>query len=94
MLAIPNTEATHMAKYDPLLAHLKRQTTATYDMSFREIERLLSTLLPKSAQRPEWWANETDLNTAHVQCRAWLSAGYKAYLRKGEERVRFERIRA
>jgi hypothetical protein len=81
-----------MAKYDPLFAHLKRQTMATYEMNFRDIERLLNLLLPKSAQRPEWWANETNPHTRHVQCKAWLAAGYHAFLQKGEERVRFERI--
>ena len=80
-----------MAKYDPLRHHLRRQKTAQYEMSFREIERVLGALLPKSAQRPEWWANESDADTRHVQCRAWLEAGYNALLVKGAERVRFKR---
>ncbi len=80
-----------MAKYDPLHDHLRRQKTATYEMTFRDIERVLAGLLPHRAQRPEWWANERSPDTRHVQCRAWLDAGYDAVLENGAERVRFER---
>jgi hypothetical protein len=80
-----------MAKYDLLHAHLRRQKTATYEMTFGDVERVIAALLPKSAQRPEWWANETNPDTRHVQCKAWLDAGYNAFLIQGAERVRFER---
>ena len=80
-----------MAKYDPLHSHLRRQKSAHYEMTFRDIERVLASLLPKSAQRLEWWANETSPDTRHVQCRAWLDAGFSAVPIKGAERVRFER---
>jgi hypothetical protein len=80
-----------MAKYDPLHAHLRRQKSARYEMSFRDIERVLASLLPHSAQRAEWWANERSPDSRHVQCRAWLDAGFNAFLRKGAEHVRFER---
>jgi hypothetical protein len=80
-----------MAKYDLLHDHLRRQKTAIYEMTFRDIERVLALLLPKSAQRSEWWANETSPDTRHVQCRAWLEAGYTAHPIQGSERVRFER---
>jgi hypothetical protein len=80
-----------MAKYDPLLDHLRRQKTDLYEMTFRDIERVVAALLPKSAQRPEWWSNETSPDSHHVQCRAWLEAGYAAQPIKGAERVRFRR---
>ncbi|THD51692.1 hypothetical protein [Phenylobacterium sp.] len=80
-----------MGKYDPLHDHLRRQKTETYEMTFRDIERVLALLLPKSAQRAEWWSNETSPNTRQVQCRAWLEAGYIAHPVLGAERVRFER---
>ena len=79
-----------MGKYDPLEHHLRRQCTATYEMSFRDIERVLGALLPKSSRRPEWWANEAAA-TRHVQCKAWLRAGYRAVASPAAERVRFER---
>jgi hypothetical protein len=79
-----------MAKYDPLARHLRRQRSPEVTMSFTELERAIGDMLPKSAQRPEWWANEADGSTRHVQCRAWLSVGYRASL-LGAERVRFSR---
>lgn len=80
-----------MGKYDPLAAHLRRQRVKQVTMSFRDIERLLGALLPNSASRPEWWANEADPRSRHVQCRSWLSAGYHAFLVRGADRVRFEK---
>jgi hypothetical protein len=80
-----------MGKYDPLEHHLRRQSTATYEMSFRDIERVLGDLLPKSCRRSEWWANEPAADTRHVQCKAWLRAGYRAVATPATERVRFER---
>jgi hypothetical protein len=80
-----------MGKYDPLEGHLRRQKTATYEMTFRDIERVLGALLPKIAHRPEWWANEQTPKTRHVQCKAWLRAGYRAVPQTHAERVRFER---
>ena len=80
-----------MAKYDPLEAHLRRQKTATYEMTFRDIERVLGALLPRRAHGPAWWGNEAAAAVGQVQCRAWLRAGYRAFLQK-EEHVRFERI--
>ena len=37
-----------MAKYEPLHDHLRRPKTALYEMTFRDIERVLAVLLPKS----------------------------------------------
>lgn len=81
-----------MAKYDALATHLRRQKVASYHMSFGDIERVIAAFLPKSARRPEWWANEADPESRHVQCRAWLSAGFKAHPQTTKERVRFERM--
>ncbi|MBU1376498.1 MAG: hypothetical protein KKE02_06525 [Alphaproteobacteria bacterium] len=81
-----------MGKYDPLEGHLRRQKAATYDMSFRDIERLLGALLPARARRPDWWAYDDAQGSGPVQCLAWRRAGYRAHLLKDDERVRFERI--
>ncbi|RAK60174.1 hypothetical protein DJ021_10355 [Phenylobacterium hankyongense] len=80
-----------MGKYDPLEGHLRRQKSAIHEMSFRDIERVLGGLLPKSAHRPEWWSNEQISATRHVQCKAWMRAGYRAFPQTHAERVRFER---
>jgi hypothetical protein len=48
-------------------------------------------MLPKSAARPQWWANTIGPDTSHVQCKAWREAGYDALLLVGKDRVRFRR---
>lgn len=68
-----------MAKYDPLHRFLRRQSAAEVVLTFSEIENLLTAILPKSARRREWWANETSAETTHVQCKAWMRAGYLAF---------------
>ena len=79
-----------MAKYDPLEAYLRRRAGAELELSFADIERIVGAMLPNSASRPQWWANETDPASSHVQCRAWRHAGYDAFLLPGE-RVLFSR---
>lgn len=81
-----------MGKYDPLRDYLKRQTAAEFEMTFVEIERRLGAMLPKSAERPQWWANVADPATTHVQREAWRAAGYDAFLIAGKDRVRFRRV--
>jgi hypothetical protein len=80
-----------MAKYDGLHHHLRRQRAETLELTFAEIERRIGAMLPKSAQRPQWWANESDPNTSHVQRKAWREAHYDAFLIPGADRVRFSR---
>lgn len=80
-----------MGKYDPLRDHLKRQKADEFDLTFVEIERVLGAMLPKSANRPQWWANVSDPETAHVQREAWRAAGFDAFLIAGKDRVRFHR---
>jgi len=78
-----------MAKYDPLEAYLHRQRGSQVELSFADIERIIGSMLPNSASRSQWWANETNPDSRHVQCRAWQNAGYDANLVKDAERVRF-----
>lgn len=80
-----------MAKYDPLARHLRRRNGADVVMSFADVERVIKAMLPRSASRPAWWGNEQIAGSRHVQCRAWLDAGYEASLIAGEEKVRFRR---
>ena len=82
-----------MSKYDALSGHLRRQRQDELELSFIEIERILGAMLPKSAARPQWWANTTDPDTSHVQRKAWHDAGYDAFLLAGQDRVRFRRTR-
>lgn len=80
-----------MGKYDPLEGHLRRQTAPELEMTFAEIERLVGAMLPASSARPQWWTNERGPRRTHVQCEAWLRAGYEAFLIAGKDRVRFRR---
>jgi hypothetical protein len=59
-----------MAKYDPLETYLSRRGTEEIEIGFADVERIIGEMLPPSASRPQWWANETNA-TGHVQCRAW-----------------------
>lgn len=69
-----------MAKYDPLGAYLARRGSPEIELAFEEVERIIGTRLPETASRPQWWANEADPDTRHVQCKAWRDAGYDAFL--------------
>ena len=69
-----------MAKYDALERHLQRRCSGEIELAFEEIERIIGSKLPASASRPQWWGNETDPDTTHVQSRSWRNAGYEAFL--------------
>lgn len=81
-----------VSKYDPLHEYLAKSKLGQFTMSFVQIEELIGAGLPASADRPQWWENATDPNTSHVQCRAWLNAGYRAFLIAGSKKVRFEKM--
>ena len=46
----------------------------TIDMSFVEIERMLSAPLPASASKQAWWGNDP----TYTQARAWGNARFAA----------------
>lgn len=78
-----------MGIYDPLRDHLQRQSLREFELTFAEIDNILGRHLPKSAERPQWWANQKD--GTRPQRDAWRDAGYDAFLIKGRDRVRFVR---
>lgn len=66
-----------MRKYVPRCHWLKGGMLAAYAMSFAKLEHILGFPLPDSAlNHSAWWANE-NARTRHVQCQAWLDAGFK-----------------
>jgi hypothetical protein len=81
-----------MAKYDPLRDYIRKQKLDAFELTFAEMERRIGYMLPKSASRPQWWANTTDPETSHVQRKAWGDAGFDAFLIVGADRVRFRRV--
>lgn len=82
-----------MARYDRLKAYMSAQTLREITLTFREIEDILGGYpLPRSAERPQWWAN-TRATSSHVQREAWRAAGYDAFLIAGSRKVRFQKVR-
>lgn len=66
---------TRVSKYRRLFDHLMAaQGSLPVTITFAEIDALLQSKLPDSAERDRsWWANTS--HGSHVQARAWLDAG-------------------
>lgn len=62
-------------KYIDLKNYLKGLNKEKIELSFEEIEKIVSFKLPASAYNPtySWWGNDKE----HSQAIAWMSAGYK-----------------
>jgi hypothetical protein len=66
-----------MSKYHPLYERLRSEFDNSISVRFDQIETILEFMLPDTArQRPQWWANES-AQTRHVQCKAWMDAGFQ-----------------
>jgi hypothetical protein len=64
-----------MSKYHDLYVTLKSNSHETVRLSFKEIESIIGSSLPKSAyQYPAWWANG---DITHSHSNSWQDAGYK-----------------
>lgn len=69
-----------MGKYKPLQNFLGAGPKRPLSLSYEQIELILGAGLPTSAHEyAEWWANEDLSTTTHVQCRAWIGAGFDAH---------------
>ena len=79
-----------MALYDPLYKWLRPNSANNISVTFDQIEAILEFKLPDTARaRPQWWANEVG-DTRHVQCRAWMDAGFQTRnLNLAKESVEF-----
>ena len=76
------------SKYDLLRDYLNGQRFSELTLSFRDIEKIIGSHLPRSAERPQWWANETS-KVGYLQRRAWLDAKFDAFLIPGARKVQF-----
>ena len=64
-------------KYQGLYSHLSGLQSTEWRTSFSEVESILGFGLPASARRDNaWWANKDD-DTRHIQCIAWIAAGWE-----------------
>ena len=79
-----------MNKYDPLRDYLKRQARHELVLSFEQIEELLGFPLPRSAQRAEWWGEDSPEHP-RLQREAIRDAGYDARRRSDGKSVLFRK---
>lgn len=65
-----------MGKYEPLTEFLRKQRTDRVSLTFSEIERIVGSKLPRSAnEHRAWWSNNPSNS---VMTKAWLDAGFKS----------------
>jgi len=85
-----------MFKYQPLREFLSRQLADRVERSFEQLrdEDIIGIELPESAYtHVQWWSNEHSEVTRHVQCRAWLDAGWRVdSVDLAAQRVTFVRV--
>jgi len=63
-------------KYTPLETYLRQQAAKRQvTLTFEQIETILKSKLPNSANELSWWEHETEGN--HVNKRAWANAGWQ-----------------
>jgi hypothetical protein len=77
-------------KYDPLRDYLSKQTKADFVLSFEEIEEILGFALPRSAQRAEWWDDDTPEHP-RLQREAIRAGGYDSRRLPEGMKVRFRK---
>ncbi len=64
-------------KYTPLENYLRDlpESQREVTLGFDQIEKILNSKLPSSANEQSWWDHETEGN--HRNTRAWANAGWK-----------------
>jgi hypothetical protein len=82
-----------VSKYDPLRDHLKQQNGREVVLSFEQIEELLGFALPRSAQRAEWWGDDSPEHP-RLQRQAVRDAGYDARRQPDGKTVLFRKTPA
>ena len=85
---MPHQAKKRESAYEPLRSRLEQISGASVDLSFSDVERILTRKLPRSARDyPAWWAN--DASHSHA---VWLEAGWKVERANlAAERVKFRR---
>jgi hypothetical protein len=78
-------------KYVALTTRLEANGFAEFEMTFAQIEAVIGSPLPKSANTPQFWANTVEYQ--QPQRKAIAAADHEAFLVAGSRRVRFKRVR-
>lgn len=63
-----------MSKYDPLAQYLRRLTTSSVTLTFREVDAIVGGLPASARTDRTWWGNTT--NRTRTQAHAWMGAGW------------------
>jgi hypothetical protein len=77
-------------KYDPLREYLLKEKRTDFVLTFEEIESILGFNLPRSAQRAEWWDDDTPHNPK-LQRQAIRAGGYDSRRTPDGKSVRFRK---
>ena len=77
-------------KYEPLRDYLKNETRIDFVLTFEEIEEILGFALPRSAQRAEWWDDDTP-HHPRQQRQAIREGGYDSRRLSEGMKVRFRK---
>jgi hypothetical protein len=80
------------SKYTPLENYLHNLPEKQKEimLGFEEIEKIINSKLPSSANEQSWWEHETEGN--HINKRAWANAGWKvSQVNFKEKRVKLVR---
>ena len=78
-------------KYEQLYEYLLRETRDDFLLTFEEIEEILGFALPRSAQRAEWWDEDTPEHP-RPQSQAIRQAGYDSRRTADGAKVRFRKF--
>ena len=79
-------------KYSPLEEHLRNLPASQKEvrLTFAQIENIIKSKLPASAQEQSWWDHATEGN--HVNTRAWSNTGWRVgHGQLARRRVHFAR---
>ena len=79
-----------MNKFDPLRDYLLKEKRTDFILTFEEIEEILGFDLPRSAQRAEWWDDDT-IHHPKLQAQAIRQAGYDSRRTPDGTKVRFRK---
>ena len=77
-------------KYQPLRDYLFKEKRIDFTLTFEEIEDILGFTLPRSAQRAEWWDDDTPENP-RLQRQAIRDGGFDSRRTPDGMKVRFRK---
>lgn len=80
-----------MSKYERLTIYLAKRKERELILTFEEVENIAGVALPKSKERPQFWANAVSEAQRNPVNKAIREGGYSAFLLKGMSKVRFVR---